>query len=478
MAKLKCSIVDADTNRPVDAKVHVLSSQGAFVSPPEAILKVGAGPRFFYAHDGFEVDLPIGQADVVVERGTEYAPLRTTVDIPTEGIISVDLELSRWTNLPDQGWYPGNTHIHYDENERRPDERLRFDSVVEDYSVMVISVLTRRDLAYATNTYPIGLFTDLSTAHHVTDVGEESRHNEVSWKIGYGHVMFINIRNLVDPVSRGTLVSDLDPDYPPLCWACDDAREQGGVVIWCHNGQGMEAPVAAALGKLDAFNLFDPMWIDPEYRLYYHLLNSGIRLPASTGTDWFVCSSNRVYVGSSADFSYDSWLAGLKRGSTFITNGPALFLDVGGSPVGSVVEVASGAISAECTVRWESHYPVDLVELVINGRVAASANSVDRERAGMWETAVQISHDSWIAARLWGRARNSFDHAIYAHTSPVYVDVGRSDPTRSESSRFFVESIDRSLDWVMSSGRYTTDRQRDEISELFLEGRARYAERV
>ena len=187
---------------------------------------------------------------MVVERGTEYAPLRTTVDIPTEGIISVDLELSRWTNLPDQGWYPGNTHIHYDENERRPDERLRFDSVVEDYSVMVISVLTRRDLAYATNTYPIGLFTDLSTAHHVTDVGEESRHNEVPWKIGYGHVMFINIRNLVDPVSRGTLVSDLDPDYPPLCWACDDAREQGGVVIWCHNGQGMEAPVAAALGKL------------------------------------------------------------------------------------------------------------------------------------------------------------------------------------------------------------------------------------
>ena len=143
-----------------------------------------------------------------------------------------------------------------------------------------------------------------------------------------------------------------------------------------------------------------------------------------------------------------------------------------------MVEVASGAISAECTVRWESHYPVDLVELVINGRVAASANSVDRERAGMWETAVQISHDSWIAARLWGRARNSFDHAIYAHTSPMYVDVGRSDPTRSESSRFFVESIDRSLDWVMSSGRYTTDRQRDEISELFLEGRARYAERV
>ena len=53
----------------------------------------------------------------------------------------------------------------------------------------------------------------------------------------------------------------------------------------------MEAPVAAALGKLDAFNLFDPFWMDPEYDLWYKLLNCGLRLPASTGTDWFVCSN-------------------------------------------------------------------------------------------------------------------------------------------------------------------------------------------
>ena len=202
MAKLICSIVDAATGEPVDAKVHVLSSLGVFESPPESILKVGSGPRFFYAHDGFEVDLPVGQADLVVERGTEFVPLRTTVDIPTEGTVSIDLELSRWTNLPDRGWYPGNTHIHYDEKEQRPDERLRFDSVVEDYSVTVVSVLKRRDLAYATNAYPIGLFTDLTTAHHVTDVGEESRHNETPWRIGYGHVMFINITLFFTPIYK------------------------------------------------------------------------------------------------------------------------------------------------------------------------------------------------------------------------------------------------------------------------------------
>ena len=39
------------------------------------------------------------------------------------------------------------------------------------------------------------------------------------------------------------------------------SRRQGGIVVWCHNGRGMEAPVAAALGKLDGMNLFDPYWM-------------------------------------------------------------------------------------------------------------------------------------------------------------------------------------------------------------------------
>ena len=39
--------------------------------------------------------------------------------------------------------------------------------------------------------------------------------------------MFLHINNLVEPVSRGNLVSDFDPDYPPICYACDDAETTG-----------------------------------------------------------------------------------------------------------------------------------------------------------------------------------------------------------------------------------------------------------
>ena len=181
--------------------------------------------------------------------------------------------------------------------------------------------------------------------------------------------MFLNIRNLIQPVSRGhTLTAQFDPDYPPLCFCCDEARDQGGIVIWCHNGRGMEAPIAAALGKLDAFNLFDPFWMDPEYDLWYKLLNCGISLPASTGTDWFVCSNNRVYVNTQEEFSYESWIKGMKSGNTFITNGPAIDLKINDHPMGATVELSNGG-SLDVEATFTSFYPIHRVEIVMNGAV-------------------------------------------------------------------------------------------------------------
>ena len=92
--------------------------------------------------------------------------------------------------------------------------------------------------------------------------------------------------------------------------------------------------------------------MDPEYDLWYKLLNCGLRLPASTGTDWFVCSNNRVYVQVDGEFSYASWIEGMKQGRTFITNGPALQLTLNGCPMGDTVECESGTkLEAEVTFR-------------------------------------------------------------------------------------------------------------------------------
>ena len=255
MAKLAGSIIDQATGEQVAARVQVVSSGGSFAHPPDALLKVGTGAPFFYSDGTFEVNVSRGPTQVIVERGTEYVPAQVNIDAPAQGTVAIDVQMERWSELGDRGWHPGNTHIHYDEKEERPDERLRLDPRVEDLRMTAVSILKRWDLEYATNKYATGMLTDFSSAHHYVQCGEENRHNAPgAHEIGYGHIMLLSIRNVVEPVSRGLLVDAFDPDYPPLSYACDDAHRQGGIVIWCHNGQGMEAPVAAALGKVDAFN--------------------------------------------------------------------------------------------------------------------------------------------------------------------------------------------------------------------------------
>ena len=474
MPKITGSIVDAATGEPVPARVQVLVSTGETVHPPDAILKVGPGAPFFYADGAFEVEAPRGAARVVAERGTEYAPATLYLDIPASGVVAADIRMERWNELALQGWHPGNTHLHYDEKEKRPDERLWLDPRIEDLRMTAVSILKRWDLEYASNKYAPGFLTEFSSAHHHVQSGEENRHNANGWEIGYGHVMLLNIRNVVHPVSRGALVDAFDPDYPPLIYACDDAHRQGGVVIWCHNGRGMEAPVAAVLGKLDAFNLFDPYWMDAEYDIYYRMLNAGIRLPASTGSDWFISSANRVYSHTGGPFEYESWLEALKGGRTFITNGPALDLQIDGAGIGSTVETEAGR-RLTAVASWKSHYPIGSVEILFNGEVAARRMFPEGSTGGLFETEVAAASDGWIAARLASHARDSFAQPIFAHTSPVYVSAGRASPEQRDAATWFIESIDQSLQWVGSRGKFYTDVQRREVLDLFLQGREAYA---
>ena len=474
MGPIAGTIVDGQSGNKLAAKVSVQGNGGLFHAPEGSIATVGTTNPYFYADGSFAVDLPRGQADVRVERGTEYAPLHVTVSVPLKGTVNLSLPLQRWIRLDSQGWYPGNTHIHYREFESRPEERLRLDSEVEDLTVTVISVLQQQELAYATNRYPVGRMEHPTRPHWVLDVGEETRHNKIlgDSSSGYGHVMLVRLQEQVDPLSRGVLVDDSDPDYPPLMDACDSAQAQGGVVIWCHNGWGMEAPIAASLQRIDALNLFDPYWLDTEYDLWYHLLNCGFKLPASTGSDWFICSANRVYTHLEQSFSYDSWLETLKDGRSFITNGPVLELTVEGQPPGASLHLRARHPKQVCVeVRWQAHRTIETIEIIMNGSVVAGERDASGSREGVLSATLAAPHDGWIAARCSGKSRDSYGHAQWAHTSPVYLRTGSRAPASRESAQFFVAQIERSLKWITEEGRFDEASHRQRMQQLFRDGR-------
>ena len=288
--------------------------------------------------------------------------------------------------------------------------------------------------------------------------------------------MLLNIRNIVHPVSRGLLVDAFDPDYPPLSYACDDAHRQGGIVIWCHNGNGMEAPVAGALGKVDAFNVFDPTWMEPEYDIYYNMLNTGIELPLSTGSDWFVSNANRVYAYTGSTFDYEDWLKALISGKTFVTNGPAIYLEANDAVVGDIIQLESNE-TVNGIIKWDSNFPVNDVQLIYNGEIIVSRNFQPGLKEGTIQFDLELEFEGWIAARLHSGSRDSFNQPVFAHTSPIYLKNGRYSDARKQSAKWFSDRIEDSKYWIGTKGKFYNNKQRREVMDLFNHAQAIYKQK-
>jgi hypothetical protein len=204
------------------------------------------------------------------------------------------------------------------------------------------------------------------------------------------------------------------------------------------------------------------------------MLNCGFKLPASTGSDWFICSANRVYAYTGAAFTYPDWVAALQGGRTFISNGAAIFLEVNEQGPGAEVECAVDA-SLTVTVRWESHYAVERVEVLWNGTVIAS-RKLEGVGAHTGELTVSyvVPSDGWVAARLASHVRDSFFQPIYAHTSPVYVVAGKRAPERAQAAAHFDRALDEAVTWVEEKGKFRNAQERNEVVTLFREGQAVY----
>jgi hypothetical protein len=119
---------------------------------------------------------------------------------------------------------------------------------------------------------------------------------------------------------------------------------------------------------------------------------------------------------------------------------------------------------------FHSFYPIDAAEIVVNGTVVHREQFSGGPRQGTFKYGRRFEADGWIAVRLWGNARDSFDQSIYAHSSPIYVRCGRAPVERPQAARFFLDSIGESLKWIDTVGRYNNDRQRQDVKELFRRG--------
>lgn len=468
-AIIRGAIRDQRTGKPAAAKVRLIETGSGRVFMPENSIKTMPDKRhYFYAKGRYEVAVPAGRYRIEAVRGIAHEVAVGHTEVGAGLNHTVDLDIPPLKDLRASNWYSGNTHTHYhltiDEN---PDDRIRMVPPAEDLDVSVLSYLIRNDSPYITNRYKVGRLPQFSRDGTIMDMGEEARNNKAFTDFGYGHVLFLNIPRPIEPVSTGLLAADpKSPDYPTLSTLCQQAQGMGGTTVWCHNGSGMESPVAAVLGLMNAYNLADGL--EAHYTRYYQLLNAGLPIAASSGTDWWIYDHNRVFVQVEGSFSYDTWIAGLRAGRTFVTNGPLLEFTVNGRGPGATVTSPEGKLQVRAEVN--SRIPFDRVEIIQDGQVVADQPSIEGRHVRL-ERELDLSRGGWIAARVSGTAKTYAGYPVFAHTSPVYLRVDGTGFRRAEAAGAFMDEIEQSARLIRKTFRFENERQRALAAGKFEEGR-------
>jgi len=160
---------------------------------------------------------------------------------------------------------------------------------------------------------------------------------------------------------------------------------------------------------------------------WYRLLNVGVPITPSAGTDAFsnfyrsmAVGTTRVYVQVEGELNLPNYLDGLRAGRSFVTTGPFLDFRVEGAGPGEVVE--SG--DAEFSIELASAVPVERVEVLVNGKVVFDDEGLSSSGKKTYSGRVSLPGGGWIAARARGGATvwPSMDSYAFAHTAALWIE--------------------------------------------------------
>ena len=479
LVPLRISLRDAATGAEIAGNVRVTGADGK----PLALAGAEQRPQGWHAiARAFEVLVPPEKLHIEAFQGIETEIAARELDLTTQPGANLELSLTRFASASLRGLASGNTHLHLMGWDRpRAETYLRDASAADQLDFVWVSRLERFDaeVPYTTNELTRTDLAALSTPSTRFGWGEELRHNFGEYAIGYGHALLLELSQLVQPVSIGPVLAGSPNDAPGLAPGIAEARAQHATVIWAHGSNGYEDLPSWLLGRVDAQNLFDGAAPDEVLRgdhatyasVYYPLLDVGLAVPFSTGTDWFIGDLARVYVPLVGERTTASFLAQLRAGHSFITNGPLLELAVRGEPAGGVVSLEAPA-ALPVHARAIGRVNFGALEVIRGGRVVARADSHAVGNHFEAEIAQEIATDgpAWIAARVApGDAASEFGSALFAHTSAVTVEVAGARPFRSDVARALVLEMDWNARAIHAKGKFASDAQADEVTAPYAE---------
>ena len=475
--QLTLSIQDADTGKPIPARVYLESSSGEafyFTSKDSGGTAIRYEKQNWVNKDSTEyhttvsahpcvVSIPAGEYRLTVERGKEYVPHveELTISENTNKTISIQ----RWVNMAERGWYSGDLHIH------RTIEELRNILPAEDLNVafpLTQWVTVSDTLPSAGDKNQQGKLPDslvkldeehviwpLSTEYEIFQVNKQRHTLGALFVIGHKKPLERTVPPW-EPVVESALASDPNVlfDMDKLAWPFamtlpvitpNATYELSNNHVWRTEfafrdwytpcPEYMTPPFGTTAGG-------EREWINFTLGMYYTLLNCGFRLPPSAGTANGVhpvpAGFSRVYVHQPNGFDYEDWVQGLHEGRSFVTTGPMLIATAEGHDSGHEFSMAANELK-EIPLHMEilSEQPLSYGEVVVNGRPDHLLRPTSQQpQNGAYHTVIDFSltpdRSGWFAVRFWEERPG---HRIrFAHTAPWYVTVDGKpvQPTHAE----------------------------------------------
>jgi TolB protein len=501
MGTIKLTVQD-ESGHSTAARVFVTGPDGRAYAPRDAWINADDSfdrnqmdfePHYFHLKGETEIEVPAGQATVVVMKGFEHHYVSQKVTVTEGGVTPVSVQLER-LEIPanrESRWVSGDVHVHmnYGGAYRNTPEHLVFQAEAEDLPITQNLVVNKEqripDIKY--------FRTDPDPASTSTNLLLHGQEFHTSY---WGHLGLLHLtRNFLIPSYAAYANTAAASLYPTNATIADLAHEQGSLVGYVHPFDTYpdpdkekltdELPVDVALGKVDYIEVVGFSDHNSTARVWYRLLNCGFRLPAAAGTDAMANFSslrgpvglNRVFVEvPSGPPAIEPWLAGLKQGRTFATNGPLLGFTLDDQAPGGELKLAAGFHEVKFSAWMRSFVPVDHLDVICNGQVLrelkmnASRDSTDEHGT------LRISSTGWCLLRASSdKARFPvLDLYPYATTSPIYVSVNGSTLHPKADAEYFIRWIDQLIAAAQSNKGWNTDAEKKSVLDQLSGARAVY----
>jgi hypothetical protein len=271
-----------------------------------------------------------------------------------------------------------------------------------------------------------------------------------------GKVSLLHAHRIIYPLMFGG--TDYSDDWS-LCDWCDQCHRKGGLTVWSdvpEPAHGGEALIALILGKIDALEIHFLHKKAPILPFIYQLYNAGCTVPlvgaSAKDSNRHVLGMPRTYVQlpANTDLTLANWVAAIKAGRCYVTNGPLLDYSVTGNGPYHIQAIATSITAFE------------RLELVENGVVTTSqtATLTDQKWTARIDMIYQPQGPTWLALRVLGTSSTNLnpEQPVFAHTSPILFS--QTPEARSRAIRSLQDMVKKTTEWVRDQGRFTDDKYR------------------